>query len=75
LSQKHANQTYGKYFRAISNSKLREIYGEIDKLEKSKIDVTEFRKKKEEFFPYALIAFILITLEVILRNTIFKSAT
>jgi len=75
LLQKVANQTDGKYFRAISNSKLREIYGEIDKLEKSKIDVTEFRKKKEEFFPYALIAFILITLEVILRNTIFKSAT
>jgi len=75
LLQKVANQTDGKYFRATSNSKLREIYGEIDKLEKSKIDVTEFRKKKEEFFPYALIAFILITLEVILRNTIFKSAT
>jgi Ca-activated chloride channel homolog len=75
LLQNVANQTDGKYFRATSNSKLREIYGEIDKLEKSKIDVTEFRKKKEEFFPYALFAFILITLEVILRNSIFKSAT
>jgi Ca-activated chloride channel family protein len=75
LLQQVATQTEGRYFRATSNSKLREIYGEIDKLEKSKIDVTEFRKKKEEFLPYALIAFILITLEVILRNTIFKSAT
>ena len=75
LLQKVATETDGKYFRATSNSKLREIYGEIDKLEKSKIDVTEFRKKKEEFFPYALIAFFLITLEVLLRNTIFKSAT
>jgi Ca-activated chloride channel family protein len=75
LLQQVANQTDGRYFRATSNSKLREIYGEIDKLEKSKIDVTEFRKKKEEFFPYALLAFLLITLEVILRNTIFKSAT
>lgn len=75
LLQQVANVTDGKYFRATSNEKLREIYGEIDKLEKSKIDVTEFRKKKEEFFPYALLAFLLITLEVILRNTIFKSAS
>ena len=75
LLQQVAAQTDGKYFRATSNSKLREIYGEIDKLEKSKIDVTEYRKKKEEFLPYALLAFILITLEIILRNTIFKSAT
>lgn len=75
LLQQVASQTDGKYFRATSNSKLREIYGEIDKLEKSKIDVTEFRKKKEEFFPYALLAFLLITLEVILRNTYFRSAS
>lgn len=75
LLQQVANVTDGRYFRATSNEKLREIYGEIDKLEKSKIDVTEFRKKKEEFFPYALLAFLLITLEVILRNTIFKSAS
>lgn len=75
LLQQVAMQTDGKYFRATSNSKLREIYGEIDKLEKSKIDVTEYRKKKEEFFPYALLAFILLTIEILLRNTIFKSAT
>jgi Ca-activated chloride channel family protein len=74
LLQQVASMTDGKYFRATSNSKLREIYGEIDKLEKSKIDVTEFRKKKEEFFPFALLAFLLITLEVLLRNTVFKSA-
>ncbi len=75
LLQQVAIQTDGKYFRATSNSKLREIYGEIDKLEKSKIDVTEYRKKKEEFFPYALFAFILLTIEIFLRNTLFKSAT
>lgn len=62
-----ARGTDGKYFRATSNAKLRAVYQEIDKLEKSKIDVTEFRKKKEEFLPLVLIAFILITLEMILR--------
>jgi Ca-activated chloride channel family protein len=74
LLQQVAAMTDGKYFRATSNKKLREIYGEIDKLEKSKIDVTEFRKKKEEFFPFALLAFLLITLEIALRNTYFKSS-
>jgi Ca-activated chloride channel family protein len=73
LLQKVAALTDGRYFRATSNSKLREIYGEIDKLEKSKIDVTEFEKKKEEFFPYALFAFILCTIEVLLRYTVFRS--
>lgn len=74
LLQQVAEMTEGRYFRATSNRKLREIYEEIDKLEKSKIDVTEFRKKKEEFFPYALLAFVLITLEILLRNTIFRTS-
>lgn len=73
LLQQVAEMTDGRYFRATSNRKLREIYNEIDQLEKSKIDVTEFRKKKEEFFPFALFAFILITLEILLKNTIFKT--
>jgi len=74
LLQQVAEMTDGRYFRATSNRKLREIYNEIDKLEKSKIDVTEFKKKKEEFFPFALLALALITLEVLLRNTIFRTA-
>ena len=55
-----AKATDGKYFRATNNAKLRAIYKEIDKMEKSKIDVTEFRKKKEEFLPFVLVAFILL---------------
>jgi Ca-activated chloride channel family protein len=74
MLQQVAELTDGRYFRATSNNKLREIYHEIDKLEKSKIDVTEFKKKNEEFFPFALLAFILITAEIFMRNTIFRSA-
>ncbi len=73
LLQQVAEMTDGRYFRATSNKKLRDIYTEIDKLEKSKIDVTEIERTKEEFFPFALIAFILIGLEVIFRNTLFRS--
>jgi Ca-activated chloride channel family protein len=65
--------TDGRYFRATNNVKLRQIYQEIDKLEKSKIDVTEFRKKKEEYLLLALAAFIFIALEILLRNTVFKN--
>ncbi len=74
LLQQVAEMTDGRYFRATSNRKLREIYDEIDKLEKSKIDVTEFKKKKEEFFPWAIWALLLIVGEVLLRNTVFRTA-
>ena len=73
LLTKIAKLTDGKYFRATNNEKLRQIYREIDKMEKSKIDVTEFRKKKEEFLPLALLAMILLGIEIILRNTYFKN--
>jgi len=68
-----ALMTDGKYFRATSNNKLKAIYEKIDELEKSKIDVTEFHKKSEEFLPFALIALILFGLEIFLRNTLFRT--
>lgn len=73
LLQQVSKMTDGKYFRATGNTKLRSVYKEIDKLEKSKIDVTEFRKKKEEYLFIALAALILLAAEVILRNTVFRN--
>lgn len=73
LLQKVADMTDGKYFRATSNNKLKEIYKEIDELERSKIDVTEFHKKSEEFWPFAFLALILFGLEILLKNTIFRT--
>jgi Ca-activated chloride channel family protein len=68
-----AANTGGKYYRATDNNKLMQVYSEIDKLEKSKIDVKQFSRKEEEYFVPAVIAFIVLALEMILRNTIFKS--
>jgi Ca-activated chloride channel family protein len=68
-----AEATGGKYFRATSNRKLKEIYGEIDQLEKSKIDVTEFSRRHEEFLPLALLALVFIGLEILMRNTVFRT--
>lgn len=65
--------TDGKYFRATNNNKLKAIYQEIDKLEKTKIEVTEFKRHSEEFFPFALLAGLLLILEIILRYTVLRS--
>jgi Ca-activated chloride channel family protein len=71
--QKIAQDTDGKYFRATNTSKLKDVYKEIDKMEKTKIDVTEFRKHTEEFYPWALIALLLLVADITLRLTLFKN--
>lgn len=68
-----SNTTGGKYFRATNTAKLKDIYSEIDQLEKTKIAVTEFRHKSEKFYPFLLLAIILLAVERILRYTVLKS--
>ena len=68
-----ANITGGQYFRATSNKKLEEIYKEIDKLEKSKIDVQEFNRKSEEFLPFALLGALFLIAALFLRTTLFRN--
>lgn len=70
-----ANMTGGKYFRANNNKKLDEVYQEIDKLERSKIEVTEFRRLHEEFYSLVAWALALLLLEFLLRKTIFRTLT
>lgn len=67
-----AEMTGGKYFRATNNEKLRNIYAEIDQMEKTKINVREFNKKYEEYFFFALAALILLIAEVLLRNVYLR---
>jgi Ca-activated chloride channel family protein len=75
ILQQISQTTGGKYFRATDNDKLTQVYKEIDKLEKSKIDVRQFSKKEEKYLSPALIAFFLLVVEIIVRNTIFKNLT
>jgi Ca-activated chloride channel family protein len=70
-----AGKTGGRYFRATDNNKLTQVYAEIDKMEKSKIDVRQFTRKQEKFLIPAIIAFIMLALEVLLRHTIYKNIT
>jgi Ca-activated chloride channel family protein len=75
ILQKIAETTGGKYFRATDNDSLEKIYKEIDKLEKSKIDVKQLIRKEEKYLLPALVAFCLLMLELAARNTIFKNLT
>lgn len=68
-----AATTGGQYFRATDNASLKEIYSEIDQMEKTKISVQEFSKKQEEYKMWALIVFALLLVELLLRNTVLKS--
>jgi Ca-activated chloride channel family protein len=68
-----AKKTGGQYFRATDNKKLKEVFQEIDKLEKTKINVSAYTHKTEKFFVFAFIALAFLLLDWILRYTIFKS--
>ena len=70
-----AEKTGGKYFRATDNTKLVQVYNEIDKLEKSKTDVKQFARREEKYLLPAIIAFSLIAFEVLLRLTIYRNLT
>jgi Ca-activated chloride channel family protein len=68
-----AHITDGKYFRAVNNKRLEEVYQEIDKLEKSKIEVKEYSKKNEQYLMWLLIGALLIVSEVLIRHTLVRS--
>jgi Ca-activated chloride channel family protein len=72
LLKQIAETTGGQYFRATNRHKLEEIYKQIDKLEKSKIDVTRYNNRHDEYFIFILIAIGLLLVEMILRYTFFK---
>ncbi len=81
--QKIADTTNGKYFRATDTESLEEIYAEIDRLEKSKVEERQYVDYRElavrpihygglTFPPVALWAFLLLGLQMVLKNTFFR---
>jgi Ca-activated chloride channel family protein len=67
-----AKTTDGKYFRATGNKKLEEIYQAIDKLEKTKFEVTSYKNKKELYIPWLWSGLFLLLFELSLSKTIFR---
>ena len=72
LLRQIAGETGGLYFRARDNRSLHIFYTEIDKLEKTKVDISVLKRYTEQFLPFAIAAAIFILLELMLRYTIFK---
>ncbi len=72
LLKQISNVTGGKYFRATNNRKLVEIYNEIDRLEKTRVEVTSFRHAKELFFGWAFTGLILLLFEFGLSKTYLR---
>ena len=73
LLKEIAKETNGKYFRATDNTSLKEIYDEIDKLEKTKVEEFKYYNYQEMYRSLVLLALGLLLLEFLLRNTLFKS--
>ncbi len=68
-----ANLTNGKYFRATDENVLRQVFDEIDSLEKTRMDVRHFSHAEDNYMLFAWIAFGLIALELLLRYTVNRS--
>lgn len=72
LMKNIALKTDGKYFRATSNSKLQEIYKEINKLETTEIEEQKFYNYDEKFRPLIWLAGLLLLIEIVVRQTLFR---
>lgn len=62
----------GNFYRATNNKELRQIYSDIDKLEKSKLNVKKFSKRYEAYQPFVMLALLCLVLEILLRLTVFR---
>lgn len=71
LMKQIAEMTGGQYYRATTAQALEEIYDQIDKLEKTEIDITSLKRSSEEFYYFALAGLIFLLLEVF---TVFGTA-
>ena len=67
-----SHMTGGKYFRATNNRKLKEIYNDIDGMERTKTEITSFRNASEKFYPWVAAGLLLLALEFALSRTYLK---
>lgn len=68
-----ASNTGGKYFRATDNNVLKDIFSEIDQLEKTRMDLRNFSSVEDDYMPWAIAALALFGLAVLLRYTLLRT--
>lgn len=62
----------GNFYRATNNKELKQIYHDIDKLEKSRLSVKKFSKHYEAYQPFAVFALLILLIEVLLKHTLLR---
>lgn len=72
LRQMASSTNDGQYYRATSKKSLEQIFDQIDQMEKTKIDVTQYSHTKDEYLPFLFLALLAISLEVLLKLFYFK---
>ncbi len=75
LLEQIATMTGGQYFRATDNNSLKDIYAEIDKMEKTEVEISSIRRFTERFHPLAILAVAILSLDLLLRLTILRGLT
>ncbi len=70
--QKIASSSGGNFYRATNTAELKKIYKDIDKLEKTRLNMKQFSKRSEAYMPLALSSVIILIIDMLLRLTIFK---
>lgn len=68
-----SEKTGGKYFRATNKHVLKEIFAEIDKLEKTELDIRKFNQTEDDYMPWAILLLVLFLLEIVLRHTLLRN--
>lgn len=75
LLEKIAAMTGGRYFRATDNEALRTVYEEIDRLEKTTVEVTTVQRRTERFLPWVVLAGLVLLAEWLVRQTLLRGLT
>ena len=71
--KKIANVTGGKYFRATNENVLKDVFNEIDQLEKTKMDIRNFSNAEDNYMPWAVALLILVLIDLIARYTLLRN--
>ena len=71
--QNIATTTGGQYFRATDNNSLKQIYEQIDQLEKTKLRVREYAKHTDTFAPFLVAALLCLLAEILLRYFVLRT--
>jgi Ca-activated chloride channel family protein len=73
LLRQIATDTGGKYYRAVSEESLQEVYNEIDRLEKTEVEITVYKRYQELYYWPLIAGFIILSLLFLLRATLVRT--